>query len=113
MLAAETNGLVLSTGPSPQTATGWKQISDAVEPFLQSVARRLAAQTEGFEPQIAAFAQYALTAQGKQLRPMLVSLSGEALGELNDAHLTVAVIIEMVHLATLVHDDVIDEAQLR
>src|SRR5208282_335038 len=59
------------------------------------------------------FAQYALTAQGKQLRPMLVSLSGEALDKLNDSHLTVAVIIEMVHLATLVHDDVIDEAQLR
>ena len=97
----------------PQFSLGWKQIADAVEPFRQKVALRLAAQTEEFEPQIAVFAQYALTAQGKQLRPMLVALSGEALGEVNDSHLTVAVIIEMVHLATLVHDDVIDEAQLR
>jgi len=97
----------------PQFSPGWKQIAGTVEPFRQEVALRLAAQTQEFEPQIAAFAQYALTAQGKQLRPMLVSLSGEALGKLNDSHLTVAVIIEMVHLATLVHDDVIDEAQLR
>jgi octaprenyl-diphosphate synthase len=97
----------------PEFSLGWKQIAEAVEPFRQKVALRLAAQTDEFEPQIAVFAQYALTAQGKQLRPMLVSLSGEALGALNDSHLTVAVIIEMVHLATLVHDDVIDEAQLR
>jgi octaprenyl-diphosphate synthase len=113
MLAAETSGVAVSIGPPPQPVSGWKQISEAVEPFLQSVARQLAAQTEAFEPQIAAFAQYALTAQGKQLRPMLVSLSGESLGTLKEAHRTVAVIIEMIHLATLVHDDVIDEAQLR
>ena len=98
---------------SPQSSLGWKQIAEAMEPFRQRVAVRLAEQTEEFEPQIADFAQYALTAQGKQLRPMLVSLSGEALGKLNDSHLMVAVIIEMVHLATLVHDDVIDEAQFR
>src|ERR1700733_6905820 len=93
--------------PAPQLSLGWKQIAEAIEPFRQKVAVRLAAQTEEFEPQIAVFAQYALPAQGKQLRPMLVSLSGEALGKLNDSHLPVAVIIEMVLLATLVHDDVI------
>src|SRR5271170_7103906 len=114
MLGVESSEVAVPVSASPpQFSLGWKQIADAVEPFRQKVALRLAAQTEEFEPQIAAFAQYALTAQGKQLRPMLVSLSGEALGKLNDAHLTVAVIIEMVHLATLVHDDIIDEAQLR
>jgi octaprenyl-diphosphate synthase len=114
MLGVESNGAAVAVSASPpQSSLGWKQIADAVEPFRQKVAARLAAQTEEFEPQIAVFAQYALTAQGKQLRPMLVSLSGEALGKLNDSHLTVAVIIEMVHLATLVHDDVVDEAQLR
>src|SRR5665213_2544208 len=114
MLAAE-NTLAqapVSVSPPP-SFLGWKQIADGVEPFLQRVAQRLVAQTEEFEPQIAAFAQYALTAQGKQLRPILVSLAGEASGKLNDSHLTVAVIIEMIHLATLVHDDVIDEARLR
>jgi octaprenyl-diphosphate synthase len=42
-----------------------------------------------------------------------VALSGGAVGDVEDSHVLVAVIIEMVHLATLVHDDVMDEAQLR
>jgi octaprenyl-diphosphate synthase len=113
MLAAGNTVIGPGSGSPPQAFLGWKQIAETVEPFLQRVAQRLVAQTEEFEPQIATFAQYALTAQGKQLRPMLVSLAGEAVGSLNDSHLTVAVIIEMIHLATLVHDDVIDEANLR
>jgi octaprenyl-diphosphate synthase len=84
-----------------------------VEPFTESVAKLLAAQTEEFEPQIATFARYALSGQGKLLRPMLVALSGKTIGPLGESHQTVAVIVEMIHLATLVHDDVIDEAQLR
>src|SRR4051812_49856053 len=48
------------------------------------------------------------------LRPMLVLLCGRACGgELNDAHVTLATVVEMVHMATLVHDDVLDEAELR
>ena len=114
MLTAETRRVSASVNaPPPNKPLEWKRIVEAMDPFLHRVAGRLAAQTEEFDPQIAAYAQYALTAQGKQLRPILVSLSGDAVGELNDSHVTVAVIIEMVHLATLVHDDVIDEAQLR
>ena len=59
------------------------------------------------------YAEYALNGQGKHLRPALVALTANALGKVNDAHVTVAVIIEMVHLATLVHDDVMDEAEIR
>jgi octaprenyl-diphosphate synthase len=113
MLVAETSRVAMPVGRSLPQGSRWKQIADDMEPFLQGVARQLAAQTDGFEPQIAALAQYALSAQGKQLRPMLVSLSGRAAGTIREEHLTVAVIIEMTHLATLVHDDVIDEAQLR
>ena len=43
----------------------------------------------------------------------LVAMSANATGKLADAHVTSAVIIEMVHLATLVHDDVMDEATIR
>jgi octaprenyl-diphosphate synthase len=113
MLVAESSRVAIPVGRARPQSSGWKEIAEAVEPFLQGVARQLAAQTDGFEPQIAALAQYALTAQGKQLRPMLVCLSGKAVGAMREAHLTVAVIIEMIHLATLVHDDIIDEAQLR
>jgi octaprenyl-diphosphate synthase len=51
--------------------------------------------------------------RGKMLRPCLVLLSGKACGELTDAHVTIATVVEMVHMATLVHDDVLDEAELR
>ena len=53
--------------------------------------------------------------RGKMLRPMLVLLSGRAVAagerELTDAHVTIATVVEMVHMATLVHDDVLDEAE--
>lgn len=51
--------------------------------------------------------------RGKMLRPTLVLLAGRACGELVDAHIVVATVVEMVHMATLVHDDVLDEAELR
>ncbi len=51
--------------------------------------------------------------RGKMLRPSLVLLSGKACGEITDAHIVIATVVEMVHMATLVHDDVLDEAELR
>ena len=57
-----------------------------------------------FDAALTPYAEYALTGQGKHLRPALVALSAKSVGKLNDSHITVAVIIEMVHLATLVHD---------
>src|SRR6266446_1175519 len=91
----------------------WKQIIDPVEPFLQAVNDRLAKQVDSFDPAIVPYADYALNGQGKHLRAALVALTADALGKLSDSHVTVAVIIEMVHLATLVHDDVMDEAEIR
>jgi len=96
-----------------ETVPAWKEIIGSAEPFLQKVARSLAEQTEAFDSEIAVYARYALTVQGKQLRPALVALSGGATGQINDSHILAAVIIEMVHLATLVHDDVMDEAEIR
>jgi len=91
----------------------WKQIIDPVEPFLEAVHRRLGEEVEAFDPDIAPYADYALNGQGKHLRPALVALTANALGRASEDHVTVAVIIEMVHLATLVHDDVMDEAEIR
>jgi octaprenyl-diphosphate synthase len=51
--------------------------------------------------------------RGKMLRPSLVFLAGKAIGELNDSHTVIATVVEMVHMSTLVHDDVLDEAELR
>jgi len=51
--------------------------------------------------------------QGKQLRGALVLLTGEATGNTTDEHAAVAAIVEMIHLATLVHDDILDGAEVR
>ncbi|MBI5762688.1 MAG: polyprenyl synthetase family protein [Planctomycetes bacterium] len=51
--------------------------------------------------------------RGKLLRPQLLLLSGKACGELRPEHITLAAVVEMVHMATLVHDDVLDEADVR
>lgn len=51
--------------------------------------------------------------KGKRLRPALVLLSGKCVGETGPQHIDLAVVVEMVHTATLVHDDIIDEAAMR
>ena len=50
---------------------------------------------------------------GKRLRPALVLLAAKAVGQVTSDHLTMAAVLEMIHTATLVHDDVLDEADLR
>lgn len=51
--------------------------------------------------------------RGKMLRPALLLLAGQATGELNHRHHVLAAVVEMVHMATLVHDDVLDHADRR
>jgi len=101
-------------GSAPEESRNvWKRIVEPVQPFLDAVSRRLEEQVGAFDPEISAYARYALSNQGKQLRPALVALAANAAGRTTDDHVTVAVVIEMVHLATLVHDDVMDAAEIR
>lgn len=51
--------------------------------------------------------------RGKRLRPALLLLTAKATGKINQHHHTLAAAVEMIHTATLVHDDVLDEAELR
>jgi octaprenyl-diphosphate synthase len=51
--------------------------------------------------------------RGKMLRPVLTLLSGRACGSLGREHITLAAVLEMVHMATLLHDDVLDHAEVR
>ncbi len=115
MFVADSNLAIPSAANAPCTdsVNPWKQIIEPVEPFLQAVTDDLARQVKAFDPALAEYAEYALTASGKHLRPALVAFSAKALGQPGPDHVTVATIIEMVHLATLVHDDVMDEAEIR
>lgn len=114
MLATESKtGAGVADASQAEPACSWKKIVEPVEPFLATVNQRLAQQVNEFDPGLAQYAEYALNGNGKHLRPTLVALAANSVGEVNDSHATVAVIIEMVHLATLVHDDVMDEAEIR
>src|SRR5437867_2814536 len=115
MLAADSNlvSAPISERRKAEPSFSWKQIIGPVEPFLEAVEARLAKQVTAFDPAILPYAEYALNGQGKHLRPALVALTANAVGKAGEAHVTVALIIEMVHLATLVHDDVMDEAEIR
>ena len=57
--------------------------------------------------------EHLLKAPGKQLRPLLVLLSARMVAEVNDKVIQVALALEMLHTATLVHDDVVDESDRR
>lgn len=57
--------------------------------------------------------RHLLLAGGKRVRPLLAVLAAMAVGEVNDAVKDAAVVLELTHLATLYHDDVMDSAQMR
>ena len=56
---------------------------------------------------------YSLKTKGKQMRPMLVFLTCKLTGKISDSTMTAAALIELLHTATLIHDDVVDESFYR
>ena len=58
-------------------------------------------------------AEHIVSAGGKRLRPMLVMLAGRATGTIGADHHQLAAIVEFIHTSTLLHDDVVDESDLR
>ena len=64
-------------------------------------------------PFVDKLAQHGFRLGGKRLRPALVLLSGKLCGDVTEDHFRLAAAVEMVHTATLVHDDVLDEASIR
>jgi len=113
MLAAATKVGDSHSEHASDPARSWKKIVEPVEPFLDAVTRQLIEQSRNFDPQIVPYAEHALNNAGKHLRPTLVALAAGCFEKPRESHVTAAVIIEMVHLATLVHDDVMDEAEIR
>lgn len=64
-------------------------------------------------PLVREVAQYIISAGGKRLRPALLLLMSGALGDQNAHRHTLAAVVEFIHTATLLHDDVVDESTLR
>lgn len=64
-------------------------------------------------PLIQQVAEYIIAGGGKRLRPALLLLTAQACGYRGTHHHTLAAVVEMIHTATLLHDDVVDESSLR
>jgi octaprenyl-diphosphate synthase len=80
---------------------------------LKAVERRLHQELQSQYEALVPVLRHGTQLGGKRLRPAMLLLSGGAVGELTDDHVLVGTVIEMVHTATLVHDDVLDQASTR
>ena len=89
------------------------QVVAPVRDGMQRMREVLAAQLAEDSPAVRDMTDHVGRFQGKQLRAALVLLSGDATGNSTDEHATMAAIVEMIHLATLVHDDILDGAEVR
>lgn len=118
-------------GPeSGKPPSAFAQVFSLVAPHMAALDRFLHEQLAAFEPEIRTMADYCIDTSGKRIRPALVFLSGWRDAEPIAAHalgadgggrnghvapdlVRVAAVVELVHLATLVHDDIMDEAEVR
>src|SRR5688500_13341258 len=80
---------------------------------LVEVERILKSELRSPHPFVDELVRYGCLLGGKRLRPALLLLTAKALGKVTREHVTLAAVVEMIHTATLVHDDVLDEADMR
>lgn len=84
-------------------------IADDMQAVDSVIAQRLTTSV----PLIGQISQYIIAAGGKRLRPALLLMVSNALGEQRPTKHTLAAVVELIHTATLLHDDVVDESTLR
>ena len=89
------------------------EIFDLVRADLDKVEREIGLESVASVEAVNYINQYLQSGGGKRLRPILVLLSGHLLGDANQGLIRMAAVVEMIHTATLVHDDVIDLAKTR
>ncbi len=90
-----------------------EEISDYLQPELTAVEREINTVIQSDTRLVGEVGEYVLTGRGKRLRPMMLLLVARACGYSGKSHVNVAAALEIIHTATLLHDDVIDKAQLR
>jgi octaprenyl-diphosphate synthase len=86
---------------------------ELVRPQLERVEASIRDQIRAFDPAVEPYVSYVCNTSGKRIRPALSILVGGALGDVEDGHVKLGVILELIHMATLVHDDIIDGAVTR
>ncbi|GAB4136618.1 MAG: polyprenyl synthetase family protein [Bacteroidia bacterium] len=91
-------------------------IDDIKAPVAEEMAvfeQRFRQSMKSSVPLLDKITQYIVKRKGKQLRPMFVFLSAKVCGGINDSTYRAAALIELLHTATLVHDDVVDDSNMR
>ncbi|MDX2154325.1 MAG: polyprenyl synthetase family protein [Bryobacteraceae bacterium] len=105
-------GHLMGLGRLGQSLTA-KEVFDLVKGDLEKVEREIGVESTASVETIARIAQYMQGNGGKRLRPILVLLSCKLFGEVTPEAIRLAAVMELIHTATLVHDDVIDVANTR
>ncbi|HKO20925.1 MAG TPA: polyprenyl synthetase family protein [Acidobacteriaceae bacterium] len=90
-----------------------KEVFDLLRDDLAAVEQEFLKQSKSEVEVITDIAAYLMAGGGKRIRPLLLLLSAKALGSTNHSRIRLGAVVEMLHTATLVHDDIIDEAELR
>lgn len=90
-----------------------ESIRSLVNTDLESIDRFIIAQLESQIPLIKEIIEYVLTCGGKRVRPLILLLSARALTNQDRKYIDLAAVIELIHTATLLHDDVVDSSTLR
>lgn len=88
-------------------------IQTLIKDDMQRVNQLIHAQMQSDVALVNQLGLYIVNSGGKRVRPMLALLAARAFGYQGDKHITLATIIEFIHTATLLHDDVVDESDLR
>lgn len=86
---------------------------DLIQPDMQQVDLVISERLTTEVPLVREVAQYIISAGGKRLRPALLLLMSGALDDHHEHRHTLAAVVEFIHTATLLHDDVVDESTLR
>ncbi|KAF7775403.1 octaprenyl-diphosphate synthase [Pseudoalteromonas citrea] len=90
-----------------------KTIQTLIETDMQNVNELIHEQMQSDVALVNQLGLYIVNSGGKRIRPMLTLLAAKALAHQGDKHVTLATIVEFIHTATLLHDDVVDESALR
>ncbi len=90
-----------------------KDVFDLLRDDLIAIEGEFASQSASDVEVVTDIATYLMEGGGKRIRPMLLLLSAKALGSNSPGRIRLGSVVEMLHTATLVHDDIIDEADTR
>ena len=99
--------------PSVQSADAFADIQSALSAEMQAVDRLIARRLTSDVALINQIAGYIVHAGGKRMRPKLLLMFANALGDPREQRHELAAVVEFIHTATLLHDDVVDESALR